>query len=97
VKQPKAILAQMMSPDPKPLKLVLYFVRPRIAAFRLLRIRILAIGGIIIIAARLRLPVLARRACFAPRFLPRWIELRNASTRFCALTSHVETLGYEPT
>jgi hypothetical protein len=49
------------------------------------------------IATRLRLPELARRAHYAPRFQPPPIKLRNASTCLCSLVQHVETLGDEPT
>ena len=75
---------------------MLYLVWPRIATRRLLLIRILAVTGTMAIAARLRLPVLARRAHFAPGFQPSQVELRDGSLRLCANAPHVKTLVDAP-
>jgi hypothetical protein len=103
VEQSQAILAQIVSTNPEPLKLALYLVRPRTTVHRLLRIRIfaiaiaIAIAHAVVISTRVRLHMLARCALFAPGFQPHWIKQRSAPTRLCALASHVETLGDEPT
>ena len=57
---------QIVSTDPEPLKLALYLVRPRTTVHQLLRI--LAIARAVATSVRLQQPVLARHACFAPRF-----------------------------
>jgi hypothetical protein len=96
VEQPQTILAQIIRPDPEPFELTLDLVRSRITALWLFQIQILTVPGAMAIVTGLRPPVLARPAHFAPRFQPRQVKLRNASTRFCALSSHEETLGDAP-
>jgi hypothetical protein len=89
VEQSQAIRAQIVSPNPEPLEFMLNLVRSRVAAYRLLRIRILTIAVAMTIAERFWLPVLAHGAHFAPRFQPHEIELCNASARLRTLASHV--------
>jgi hypothetical protein len=75
---------------------MLNLVWPRSAVRSLLWIQIIAVTDIMAVSARLRLPELARRAPFAPRFQLRQIELRNVSFSLCAHTPHVETFVDAP-